>query len=134
MDTKALENIVSTRGRSSVSGITGEQVPITHHGVAPILGRVNIAPDAKDNLISLISLVNNGYSFCGDRDELTVKDSRGRVVIRGKRNRDEKFDMWKVNLNDLIEEHKANITVSMHGLPMQRVRQEHMKLEIYIAD
>ncbi len=59
---------------------------------------------------------NNGYSFCGDIDEFVVKDSPGRVTIRGKRNRDERHDMWKVNLNDLIEDHKANIAVSMHGL------------------
>jgi hypothetical protein len=81
------------------------------------LGRVNVAPAAKDNLISLISLVNNGYSFYGDKHELIIKDSRGRISIRGKRNRDDIHDMWKVNLNDLMEEHKANVTVTMHGLP-----------------
>ncbi len=68
---------------------TGRQVPITHHGIAPILGRVNVAPAAKDNLINLISLVNNGYSFYGDKDELIIKDSRGRVSIRGKHLREQ---------------------------------------------
>ncbi len=65
MDTAALENIISARGRSSVSGITREQVPITHHGVAPALGRVNMAPDAKDNLINLISWVTTAILSVG---------------------------------------------------------------------
>ncbi len=62
---------------------------------------MNVAPEAKKGLISLIVLANDGCTFRGDKEQLVVWNKHGKEIIHALRDVDDEGSMWEITLQDL---------------------------------
>ncbi len=76
--TDGLDRVRDNGGYSSVVGISGGKTPLTHVGYIYPIGELNVAPEAKKGLISLVVLANDGdiCTFQGDKGKLVVWNKR----------------------------------------------------------
>lgn len=95
--TNGLTHITPVMGRSVV-GITGNRINITHTANHPLLGHVNVVPDASSDLISVPRLMSKGMTMTCNLNSMTIKDNKGNVFVTGKRRYD---GLYEANLGEI---------------------------------
>eukprot|EP00595_Chromulina_sp_UTEXLB2642_P002226 CAMPEP_0196763126 /NCGR_PEP_ID=MMETSP1095-20130614/3482_1 /TAXON_ID=96789 ORGANISM="Chromulina nebulosa, Strain UTEXLB2642" /NCGR_SAMPLE_ID=MMETSP1095 /ASSEMBLY_ACC=CAM_ASM_000446 /LENGTH=1306 /DNA_ID=CAMNT_0042115683 /DNA_START=119 /DNA_END=4036 /DNA_ORIENTATION=- len=80
-DLRILPNAVELPEPKPIGGVSGS-IYATHSAELPGLGKVYYCADSPENLISLVQLVEHGYTYNGTKDGVTVLDSRGEVFFK----------------------------------------------------
>ena len=91
----------SRRGRRpTVESASGHHMVTSEAGtISSIDGVALVTPETSSNLLSLMEMVkHNGGSFNGNKDEMIVKDRKGRVILKGLNRGD---DFWSCTSVDL---------------------------------
>ena len=128
---------MAKRGRMpTVESASGHHMSTVDAGtIAAVDGIALVTPESGSNLLSLMEMVKyNEGNFTGDKNGITIKDGRGKVILRGCNRGD---DLWTCTEKDLKEKISAlagNLQISEDETETEEENSEELPDVVQVQD